>query len=132
MHMANFYSTRARTPACLPGTTSCTAILKFTSALLTAVLVGCAGNVQHRSTNAQTEHAKPKPAPVAAAAPHQAAPPEGEAAPTVFKDDSQAIPEDVRPTERFADDAAEPQHEAPAPAQRFTDETSATADDQSS
>ena len=130
--MANLCSTRARSPACLPGTTSCTAILKFTSALLTAVLVGCAGNVQHRSTNAQTEHAKPKAAPVAAAGPqHQAAPPEDEAAPTVFKDDSQAMPqEDVSAPERFADDAAEPQHEAPAPAQRFTDETSATAEDQ--
>jgi len=131
--MANLSSTRVRPPACLPGTTSCAAVLKFTSALLAALLVGCAGNLQHRSTNAQTELAKPKPAPAVAALPQQhAAPQEDEAPPTVFKDDSQPLPqEDASQPERFVDDAAAPQDEAQAPAQRFTDETTVTAEDQS-
>jgi len=138
--MAILSSTRVKPSACLPRTTPCAAFLKFAPALLTALLVGCAGNVQHRSTNAQTELAKPKPAPVAAASPRQQAPspqeppqsaPEDEAPPVVFKDDSQpAQQEDAGQPERFVDDAAEPEHDVQAPAQRFADETTVAAEDQ--
>lgn len=130
--MANLSSTRETPPACLPGTTSCAAILKLTSVLLAALLVGCAGNVQHRSANAQTELAKPRPAPVAAASPkQQAVSAQDEAPPSVFKDDSQALPqEDARQPERFVDDVAEPQHEDQPSAQQFTDDSSVAADDQ--
>ena len=131
--MANLSSTRVRPPARLPGTTSCAAVLKLAPALLAALLAGCAGNIQHRSTNAQSELAKPKPAPVAAASPRQQPPrstPQDEAPSPVFKDDQAVQQEDPRQPERFVDDAAEPQHEEQPPAQRFTDEVTAAAEDQ--